>query len=74
MTDSTRVPEGITYVKSPSRDQVSDNKPVEALVAEILKNVKSRGDEAVRDYSKQFDKSELAVFEVTMAWANSRSS
>src|SRR6187549_1083771 len=67
MSDSIRAPQGISYVKAPSRDQVSDNKPVEALVAEIIKNVKERGDAAVRDYSRQFDKSELAVFEVTTA-------
>jgi len=67
MSDSTKAPPGITYVKAPSRDQVSDNKPVEALVAEILKNVKEQGDAAVRDYSKQFDKADLAVFEVTDA-------
>src|SRR5690348_9856512 len=67
MSDSTRVPEGITYLKAPSRDQVSDNKPVEARVAEILKEVKARGDEAVREYSRQFDKADLAVFEVTPA-------
>jgi sulfopropanediol 3-dehydrogenase len=67
MTDSTRAPEGIQFVKSPSRDQVSDNKPVEALVADILKNVKARGDAAVREFSRQFDKSELADFEVTAA-------
>ena len=32
MSDSTRAPSGVSYVKAPSRDQVSDNKPVEALV------------------------------------------
>jgi sulfopropanediol 3-dehydrogenase len=67
MSNSTTVPAGISFVKSPSRDQVSDNKPVEALVSEILKNVRERGDAAVRDYSKQFDKAELEVFEVTDA-------
>ena len=67
MSDSTRVPEGITYVKAPSRDQVSDNKPVETRVAEILKDVQARGDAAVRDYSRQFDNADLAVFEVTAA-------
>ena len=67
MSDSTKAPPGITYVKAPSRDQVSDNKPVEALVSEVLKNVKERGDAAVRDYSRQFDKADLAVFEVTDA-------
>lgn len=65
MSDSTRAPSGVSYVKAPSRDQVSDNKPVEALVSEILKNVRERGDAAVREYSEKFDKSTLSVFEVT---------
>ena len=67
MSDSTRAPEGISYVKAPSRNQVSDNAPVETLVAEILKNVREKGDSAVRDYSLKFDKAEVAVFEVTAA-------
>ncbi len=65
MSDSTRAPQGISYVKAPSRDQVSDNAPVETLVAEILKNVREQGDKAVRAYSEQFDKASVPVFEVT---------
>jgi histidinol dehydrogenase/sulfopropanediol 3-dehydrogenase len=65
MSDSTRAPQGISYVKAPSRNQVSDNAPVETLVAEILKNVRDNGDAAVRDYSLRFDKAEVEVFEVT---------
>jgi len=68
MSDSTRAPMGgISYVKSPSRDQASDNAPVETLVAEILKNVREQGDKAVRDYSLKFDKADVSVFEVTQA-------
>lgn len=67
MSDSTRAPEGISYVKAPSRNQVSDNAPVETLVSEILKNVRENGDRAVRDYSLKFDKAEVEVFEVTAA-------
>ena len=65
MSDSTRAPQGISYVKAPSRDQVSDNAPVETLVAEILKNVREQGDSAVRDYSLKFDKADVTTFEVT---------
>ena len=67
MSNSTSAPSGISYVKAPLRNTVSDNAPVETLVAEIIKNVRERGDAAVRDYSLQFDKSELEVFEVTPA-------
>jgi histidinol dehydrogenase/sulfopropanediol 3-dehydrogenase len=67
MSDSTRAPAGVSYVKAPSRDQASDNKPVEALVSEILKNVRARGDAAVREYSEKFDKMAPGVFEVSAA-------
>ena len=67
MSNSTVAPKGIIHIKAPSRDQASDNKPVEALVSEILKNVRERGDAAVRDYSRQFDKSDIETFEVTPA-------
>lgn len=65
MSNSTTAPSGVTYVKAPARNSVSDNAPVETLVAEILREVKTRGDAAVREYSTKFDKSELEVFEVT---------
>ena len=65
MSNSTQAPSGVSYVKAPSRDQISDNKPVETLVAEIIKNVRERGDAAVREYSEKFDKSTLSMFEVT---------
>lgn len=67
MSDSTRAPKGISYIKAPSRDQVSDNAPVEALVSEIIANVRERGDAAVREYSEKFDKADVSVFEVTAA-------
>jgi len=66
MSDSIRAPQGISFVKAPSRDQVSDNAPVETLVAEILKNVREQGDKAVRDYSLKFDKADVTAFEVTL--------
>ena len=65
MSNSTRAPAGISFVKSPGRNQASDNAPVETLVAEIIKNVRERGDAAVREYSQKFDKSDISVFEVT---------
>lgn len=67
MSDSTCAPKGVSFVKAPSRDQQSDNAPVETLVAEILRNVREQGDKAVREYSQRFDKAEIAVFEVSRA-------
>jgi sulfopropanediol 3-dehydrogenase len=56
---------GVTYVKAPERSSVSDNAPVETLVAEIIANVRANGDKAVKEYSAKFDKAELDLFEVT---------
>lgn len=57
----------IFRVKAPARDVIADNSPVEALVKEIIADVATRGDDAVRDYSLKFDNSDLEVLEVSMA-------
>jgi sulfopropanediol 3-dehydrogenase len=59
--------DSVTFIKAPKRDSVSDNAPVGALVAEVIDNVRKRGDAAVREYSKTFDKVDLEAFEVTDA-------
>ncbi|WP_412051245.1 histidinol dehydrogenase [Hoeflea sp. Naph1] len=66
MTVQTEFP-GISFVKHPTRSAVSDNAPVETLVAEILAAVRTKGDAAVREYSRKFDKADLDAFEVTQA-------
>jgi len=58
---------GVRYVKAPERSSLGDNAPVEALVSEIIANVRANGDAAVREYSAKFDKSDITVFEVTQA-------
>ncbi len=55
----------VVRLKSPARSSVSDNGPVESLVAEIVRNVAERGDSAVRQYTQQFDKTDLVELEVT---------
>jgi histidinol dehydrogenase/sulfopropanediol 3-dehydrogenase len=57
---------GITRIKAPARSSVSDNRPVEALVAEIIGNVAANGDSAVRQYSKKFDDADLGMSEVSL--------
>ena len=57
----------VTWVKAPARSAEGDNKPVAEIVAKVLAEVKAKGDAAVRHYSKEFDKSDLAAFEVTKA-------
>ncbi len=57
----------IIWVKAPVRSAENDNKPVAELVAKVLADVKARGDAAVRQYAREFDKADLQVFEVSMA-------
>lgn len=66
MSEKTEFP-GISFVKRPSRSAVSDNAPVETLVAEVLAAVRKDGDAAVQEFSRRFDKAELERFEVTEA-------
>lgn len=66
-SDATPGIPGVAYVKAPQRDSGNDNAPVETLVAEIIADVRARGDVAVRDYSRKFDKADIEIFEVTDA-------
>jgi histidinol dehydrogenase/sulfopropanediol 3-dehydrogenase len=53
------------YAKAPSRDSILDTGNVAELVSGILKDVRARGDAAVRELSLRFDHSALERFEVT---------
>ncbi|PZU90692.1 MAG: histidinol dehydrogenase [Chelatococcus sp.] len=55
----------ITHIKAPGRSAWSDNTPVEATVKAVLEAVRREGDEAVRRYSREFDKLDIEAFEVT---------
>lgn len=55
----------ITRIKEPKRDTGSDMVSTEATVREIIANVRERGDAAICDYSRQFDKVDISQFEVT---------
>lgn len=57
----------LEYVKTPIQDQHADNSQVAGLVAGVLKEVRERGDAAVREYAAKFDNSTLDQFEVTAA-------
>ena len=53
MTENSKAPfPGVTYVKAPERSSIGDNAPVEALVSEIIKNVRANGDAAVREVDR----------------------
>ena len=55
----------VRYEKAPERSSIGDTADVVDLVTEILKAVRTRGDDAVREYSRRFDKAELDSFEIT---------
>ena len=63
MTETDDFP-GISFLKSPSRSATRDNVEVEQLVAGVLADVRTRGNAAVAEYAKRFDRSDLDVFEV----------
>ena len=57
---------GIRWLKAPNRETAVDMARIEATVAKILTDVRANGDAAVRAYSAEFDKVDLAAFEVLM--------
>ncbi|MGS7337885.1 histidinol dehydrogenase, partial [Enterobacter kobei] len=49
------------------RPAISASDSITRTVAEILDNVKSRGDDALREYSAKFDKTTVAALQVSEA-------
>lgn len=50
-----------------TRPAISASDSITRTVSEILDNVKTRGDDALREYSAKFDKTEVAALKVTTA-------
>ncbi|MEI7086452.1 histidinol dehydrogenase [Pectobacterium versatile] len=50
-----------------TRPAISASERITAVVSDILANVKSRGDSALRDYSAQFDKVQVNAIRITEA-------
>ena len=67
MTSTSGLPTGVSHLKAPTRSALGDTAPVEAAVRDILADIRTRGDAAVRDYSERFDGTVPEVFEVSMA-------
>ena len=57
----------IDHVKAPTRDAVTDTGDVETTVREVLAAVRDKGDDAVRDYARRFDKLDVETLEVSAA-------
>ena len=66
MTSSKdRLPPGISFIKAPGRNAVTDNVEIEAKVKQIISEVRAQGDAAVRRFALEFDRSSLERFEVS---------
>lgn len=59
--------DSLTYLKAARRNSFQDNDALAGTVKTVLEDVRARGDAAVRDYSRAFDKSDLERFEVSAA-------
>ncbi len=58
---------GIDWIKAPWSDTAAETIELSRQVADILTRVRTEGDAAVADFSRRFDKADLARFEVTRA-------
>lgn len=56
---------GITFIKAPARNLVSDTSQIEGVTKDILAAVRKEGDEALRRYSQEFDKAVVTELEIT---------
>ncbi len=56
-----------TFMKAPANSAAMDAQLYTDTVAAILRDVRENGDDAVSRYARQFDKADLAAFEVTQA-------
>jgi len=63
----TQLHSRLTYLKHPERSAADGTADIESLVKGVLQDVRANGDAAVRKYAREFDKSDLDAFEVSMA-------
>lgn len=63
----TSIHSKVEYIKAPGGGQKKEMSEIAALVSEIVRTVKDRGDDAVRTYSRNFDKYEGSELEYSAA-------
>ena len=59
--------DSLVYIKSPAAAAQDSIGAIEDTVRDIIAQVRSRGDEAVREYSRRFDGCDTPVLEVSLA-------
>ena len=60
----------VRFVKAPQQLDGSDTSAIEATVREVIAAVRTRGDAALRDYSRKFDGVAAEAIEVNRAECN----
>ncbi|WP_460452498.1 histidinol dehydrogenase [Alsobacter sp. SYSU BS001988] len=58
---------GVRYVKAPQASVAAGAASIGQVVADILREVRAGGDDAVRRYSLKFDRAEVGALEITLA-------
>lgn len=56
----------LSFIKAPAPTQNKELGEVESVVRDVIKDIRERGDAAVRDYSRKFDRYEGEALEVSM--------
>jgi sulfopropanediol 3-dehydrogenase len=64
MQPSAGVAAKLRHLKSPRRAKADDDAEVAATVKSVIASVRERGDAAIREFSRTFDKSEVEALEV----------
>jgi histidinol dehydrogenase/sulfopropanediol 3-dehydrogenase len=65
MGDAQQQKEGVSFLKKPNRNPLQDDVDVQEKVRQILAAVRARGDAALREYSRAFDRVDIDSFEVS---------
>ncbi|MDE1895903.1 MAG: histidinol dehydrogenase [Rhodospirillales bacterium] len=60
------LPSGVSFIKAPARNAVTDSAAIEAKVRDIIAAVRAEGDAAIRRFSLEFDRASLEHFEVSL--------
>ena len=63
---NSHLPPGVSYIKAPTRDAVTDNAVIETKVKDVIAAVRADGDAALRRFSLEFDNASPEQFEVSL--------
>ena len=61
---SAEIAARIRHIKAPGRAEAADDAAIAATVKSVIASVRARGDAAIREFSRTFDKAEVEALEV----------